>query len=86
MNTNLLKLAFALVASAIAITGFAHSGDTKDPITGEKLGRVLFKTSCSPQAQREFEVARARLHSFHFPETIKAFSAIPQTDPTCAIA
>jgi len=86
MNTNLLKLAFALVASAIAVTGFAHSGDTKDPITGEKLGRVLFKTSCSPQAQREFEVALARLHSFHFPETIKAFSAIPQTDPTCAIA
>src|SRR5204863_535205 len=51
-----------------------------------KLGRVLFKTSCSPQAQKEFEIALARLHSFHFPETVKGFGAIPQTDPTCAIA
>src|SRR5260221_14019678 len=25
-------------------------------------------------------------HAFWFPETIKAFSAIPQTDPSCAIA
>jgi len=52
----------------------------------EKLGRVLFKTSCSLDAQKEFERALAMLHSFFFPETIKAFSAIPQTDPTCAIA
>jgi tetratricopeptide (TPR) repeat protein len=26
------------------------------------------------------------LHSFFFPETVKAFSAIPETDPSCAIA
>jgi len=26
------------------------------------------------------------LHSFFYPETVKAFSAIPQTDPSCAIA
>jgi tetratricopeptide (TPR) repeat protein len=52
----------------------------------EKLGRVLFKTSCSPEAQKQFERALAMLHSFFFPETIKAFTAIPQTDPTCAIA
>jgi tetratricopeptide (TPR) repeat protein len=52
----------------------------------EKLGRVLFKTSCSPEAQKQFERALAMLHSFFFPETIKAFSAIPETDPSCAIA
>src|SRR5207247_693243 len=52
----------------------------------EKLGRVLFKTSCSPEAQKEFERALAMLHSFFFPETIKGFSAIPETDPSCAIA
>jgi len=86
MKTKLLKLAFALLAGAIAATVFADSGDPKDKSKGEKLGRVQFKTSCSPQAQREFEIALARLHSFHFPETIRAFTAIPQTDPTCAIA
>jgi tetratricopeptide (TPR) repeat protein len=86
MKTKLLKLAFALLAGAIAATVLADSGDPKDKSKGEKLGRVLFKTSCSPQAQKEFEIALARLHSFHFPETIRAFTAIPQTDPTCAIA
>src|SRR5215468_564994 len=59
-----------------------------EPRTGspEKLGRVRFKTSCSPDAQKEFERALAMLHSFFFPETVKAFTAIPTTDPSCAIA
>src|SRR5215831_10800717 len=58
-----------------------------EPRTGspEKLGRVHFKTSCSPEAQKEFERALAMLHSFFFPETVKAFMAIPTTDPSCAI-
>src|SRR5207245_4690965 len=32
------------------------------------------------------ERALAMLHSFFFPETVKAFTAIPATDPSCAIA
>jgi hypothetical protein len=52
----------------------------------EDFGRVMFKTSCSPEAQKQFDRALGRLHSFDFPETIKAFTAIPQTDPSCAIA
>jgi tetratricopeptide (TPR) repeat protein len=79
-----LKFAFALLASAVTAAVFAHSGDPKDK--GEKLGRVLFKTSCTPEAQKEFVRALAMLHSFFFPETVKAFSAIPETDPNCAIA
>jgi len=86
MKTKLLKLVVTLFATAIAAAVFADSGDPKNISKGEKLGHVLFKTSCSPRAQREFEVALARLHSFHFPETIRAFTAIPRTDPTCAIA
>ena len=77
----------ALVASvfAFAVTGvLAHGEDAK--MKKETLGNVLFKTSCSPQAQKEFERALAMLHSFYFPETIKAFTAIPETDPSCAIA
>src|SRR5712692_9674563 len=77
MKAKLVAALFALTFSA----AFAHY----DP-DGEKFGKVLFKTSCSPAAQKEFERALALLHSFDFPETIKAFSAIPQTDPGCAIA
>ena len=84
MKPNRIAL-LAASAFAFAASGVLAHGD--DPRTKrEKLGKVLFKTSCSPQAQKEFEVALARLHSFHFPETIKAFSAVPQTDPSCAIA
>src|SRR5438477_219969 len=52
----------------------------------EGFGKVLFRTSCTPQAQKEFERALAQLHSFDFPDTLKSFAAIQQTDPGCAIS
>jgi tetratricopeptide (TPR) repeat protein len=75
-------LGLVLVVSATAAS--AHDDETK--ARGEKLGRVVFKTSCSPEAQKQFERALAMQHSFFFPETVKAFTAIPETDPSCAIA
>src|SRR6266852_2691731 len=76
-----LVVSLTLVASVWADADPANR--VGDP---EKLGRVHFKTSCSPEAQRQFERALAMLHSFFFPETVKAFTAIPATDPSCAIA
>src|SRR3989440_5500014 len=86
-----MKSILSLVAGGIAsLLLVALAWADADPVTQarstEKLGRVLFKTSCSPEAQKQFERALAMLHSFFFPETIKAFSAIPDTDPSCAIA
>src|SRR5436189_1778937 len=75
-------LGLVLILSATAVS--AHDDETK--ARGEKLGRVVFKTSCSPEAQKQFDRALAMQHSFFFPETVKAFSAIPETDPSCAIA
>ena len=75
-------LGLVLILSATAVS--AHDDETK--ARGEKLGRVVFKTSCSPEAQKQFERALAMQHSFFFPETVKAFTAIPETDPSCAIA
>src|SRR5205809_4735225 len=77
MSPKLVVAALAVVTTSV----FAH-----EPVGGERLGKVSFKTSCTPPAQKEFERAVALLHSFHFPETIKAFSGVPQTDPSCAIA
>src|SRR5713226_3544378 len=78
----------ALTSTVVALFFAAGAWGADDAATrsSEKLGRVLFKTSCSPEAQQQFERALALLHSFFFPETIKAFSAIPETDPSCAIA
>jgi len=74
----------AILFSFAAASALAHEeapGSKK-----EQLGRVLFKTSCTPEAQKQFERALGMLHSFFFPETVKAFTAIPETDPGCAIA
>jgi tetratricopeptide (TPR) repeat protein len=81
MNPRLLA-----VLSLFAFTTSAALAHDDAQAKKERLGQVLFKTSCSPQAQKEFERALAMLHSFYFPETVKAFAAIPQTDPGCAIS
>jgi predicted Zn-dependent protease len=52
----------------------------------ERLGEVNFPISCSPAAQAQFNRAVALLHSFFFPETVKAFSAIAEMEPSCAMA
>ena len=77
----------ALVASLTLVASvWADADPANRSGEPEKLGRVHFKTSCSPEAQKQFERALAMLHSFFFPETVKAFTAIPATDPSCAIA
>jgi tetratricopeptide (TPR) repeat protein len=75
-----------IVGLSLAGAAWAAGATAPPGASAEKLGRVMFKTSCSPEAQKQFDRALAMLHSFFFPETIKAFSAIPQTDPSCAIA
>jgi hypothetical protein len=47
---------------------------------------VKFDTSCAPTVRDDFNKAVALLHSFWFPEAIKAFEAVAQKDPTCALA
>ena len=87
MNTLLGKVVISLYASLFASAVLAHGND--DSANGSRparFGRVVFKTSCTPDAQKQFDAALSMLHSFFFPETVKAFSAIPQTDPQCAIA
>ncbi|HKA64913.1 MAG TPA: hypothetical protein VKD00_04195, partial [Methyloceanibacter sp.] len=87
----MFKKAFGLAAAAsaaatMATGAWAQTGDLPKGKSVEELGRVMFQTSCTPQAHAQFERALAMLHSFFFPETIKAFSAVAETDPNCAIA
>src|SRR5499433_3160022 len=84
---SLVRLLAGLVTSLTVVGSvWADADPAHHPGDTEQLGRVHFKTSCSPEAQKQFERALAMLHSFFFPETIKTFSAIPETDPNCAIA
>lgn len=52
----------------------------------EKFGEVNFPISCSATAQTQFNRAVAMLHSFFFPETVTAFTALAQQEPSCAMA
>src|ERR1700719_531868 len=52
----------------------------------EKFGEINFPIACSAAAQRQFNRAVAMLHSFYFPETVKAFTALAQQEPSCAMA
>src|SRR5499425_1019649 len=81
---GLAAVASAAVAMASGVS--AQTGDVPKGKSVDELGRVVFQTSCTPQAQAQFERALAMLHSFFYPETIKAFSAVAETDPNCAIA
>lgn len=73
MITGMLAAALVCVASSSAAQE-------------ERLGRVRFKTSCTPAAQKAFDRAVALLHSFAYPETVESFAAIPQIDAKCALA
>jgi hypothetical protein len=75
------------VIGAQLTTGAALAqNEHADHAAGEKLGAVHFPISCSREAQRQFDRAVAMLHSFYYPETIKAFTAIATAEPTCAMA
>jgi len=47
---------------------------------------VKFETSCAPAVKDDFNAAVALLHSFWFPEAIKAFEGVLARDATCAMA
>ncbi|MGH9842878.1 MAG: hypothetical protein ACREEM_29420 [Blastocatellia bacterium] len=51
----------------------------------EKLGRVNFPVSCTPQAQKQSNRAAAWLHSFEYEEAEKVFTEVSVTDPRCGM-
>jgi hypothetical protein len=52
----------------------------------EKLGSVLFETSCSPQIGPAFNRAVALLHSFAHSAAEQQFRDVADADPRCAMA
>jgi tetratricopeptide (TPR) repeat protein len=52
----------------------------------EKLGKVSFPISCSPEVQKPFELGVALLHSYWYEEAEKQFEEVAAKDPACAMA
>ena len=51
-----------------------------------KLGKVHFETSCTPQAQEHFDRAMLYQHSFWYRASQMAFEDVLKADPQCGIA
>src|SRR3954470_945098 len=77
-----LRIARVLLASTL----IAPLSQAIASANEERLGEVNFPISCSPAAQQQFDRAVAIQHSFFFPETVKAFTAIAEKEPSCAMA
>src|SRR5689334_2830255 len=89
MKRLILIFAAALVfgSSLMPIAAHeAHDHGTPGGRAPETLGKVTFPTSCSPAVQPQFERGVALLHSFWFGEGLKAFTAVAERDPGCAMA
>ena len=81
-----LLLFTLLVVSALSQSSFATAQNHQhkhEP--GAKVGRVTFKVSCTPEAQRHFNLAVAWLHSFEYEEAEKAFTEVATMDPACGM-
>src|SRR5438094_6785458 len=70
--------------AAIVVAGIVAASVVADE--PEKIGQVRFAVSCRADVQKPFERAVAPLHSFWYLEAAKAFTAVAQADPDCAIA
>ena len=51
----------------------------------ERLGQVHFPVSCSAAAQKQFDRGLAALHSFWYEESLRVFTAVTETDASCAM-
>jgi len=81
MMVVIVSLMVALAGSRSA----AHEPGSLSGPPGEKIGTVTFPISCQTAMQQPFERAVALLHSFWYLEALKAFTAVTQADPTCAM-
>lgn len=54
--------------------------------SGEQVGKVSFVVSCSPQTQKQFNLAVPWLHSFEYGEAERAFAKVASIDSGCAMA
>ena len=79
------KIAGSLLALAALLgwpSGPAVSGETP---AAAATGEVNFSISCGPGAQKAFKQAVWTLHSFWYPEALKAFTAVTEAEPGCAM-
>ena len=81
-------LRFLLPVFLIGALEAVASAEPNAPTPGDLrgTGNVDFKVSCTAAAQPEFNRGVALLHSFFYEEARRAFTAVAEQDPNCAMA
>jgi tetratricopeptide (TPR) repeat protein len=88
MITRVMLVAAIVCTTLLAANaqdGHQHKHEPEEKAL-TKLGRVNFRTSCSPKAQQQFNLAVAWLHSFEYEEAEKLFKEVSLIDPRCGMA
>ena len=82
-----MRIALFVAPLLFIAPALAAAEDTSQSAVGAQaqLGQVDFPVSCTPAARQQFNRAVAILHSFWYEEAIKAFGAVTETDPDCAM-
>ena len=82
-----MRIALFVAPLLFIAPALAAAEDTSQSAVGAQaqLGQVDFPVSCTPAARQQFNRAVAILHSFWYEEAIKAFGAVTETDPNCAM-
>jgi hypothetical protein len=83
MARNRLGIITALALLALPLQPTARAAE---PAAAKVPEEVKFPISCEPEAQKTFGHAVWTLHSFWYPEALKAFTAITKVEPGCAMA
>ncbi len=76
----------SLAAAAIVATGVSLALPVLGQTDDNKLGKVHFETSCTPEAQKLFDRGMLYQHSFWYRASQKTFEEVLKADPQCAIA
>jgi hypothetical protein len=76
---------FASILVVTCALSSALADEHSHPIP-EKLGRVVFGTSCSPRIGPAFNRGVALLHSFAYSAAEQQFREVADADPRCAMA
>jgi tetratricopeptide (TPR) repeat protein len=82
----MMVLIVSLIVVLSGSRSAAHEPGSLSGPPGERLGTVTFPISCQTALQQPFERAVALLHSFWYFEALKAFTAVTQADPDCAMS
>jgi tetratricopeptide (TPR) repeat protein len=76
---------FASIVVVTCALSSALADEHSHPIP-EKLGKVVFETSCSPRIGPAFNRGVALLHSFAYSAAEQQFREVADADPRCAMA